>query len=156
LVRTSHERHRELDPDTPVAPTQEVASKQLRRVADLAIATRATLSALIGERGSGKSTFLSRLADTIGPQRVHVVQCPQAGFEALQAELAGLAGNPTLRGPALCKTLRGLDASVIAIDDLQRLVVVNGLADLDAFMSFDREVGGALSWVVTWDVTIPA
>lgn len=146
------EVHRELDPEQDLPePLDVIATAQLQSVAGLAVSTRATLSALIGERGSGKSTFLRRLALQLGSDRVRVVQCTEEGFDALRGELAKLTGDATLRGPALHEGLRGLGLAVIAIDDLQRLVIpaVNGLAALDEFTTFAREVGGELSWVVT-------
>ena len=124
---------------------------QLERVAKLAVSTRSTLTAVVGERGLGKSAFARRLASAIGGDRVRVVQCPEEGFTGLERQLAELVGAPSLRGEALRRSLRETDVAVIVVDDIQRLVVpaVNGLHDLDAFTSFAREVGGALSWVVT-------
>lgn len=128
----------------------EVTDAEVQRVVGLAVSSRPTLTAVIGERGAGKSTFLRRVASDVGGDRVIVLSCPEEGWEALQAELAALCEEPELRGAELCAALRGLGSRVIAIDDLQRLVVpaVNGLRGLDAFTSFARDVGGEISWVV--------
>ncbi len=129
-----------------------VAAAELEQVATMASSGNASLSAVVGERGSGKSVFLERLAaHKVSDVDVHVVECPEEGIGALLGELARLTGQPDLRGEALAQALRGLGRCVIAIDDLQRLIVpaVNGLRGLDAFTAFERSVGGEVSWVVT-------
>lgn len=135
----------------PTALLDDVAGTQLDQVAKLAGTAHATLSSVVGERGSGKSQFLSRLRARVGQDKVRVLTCPEEGIDALMAQLAGLTDDPKLRGPELAAALRKLGAIVIAVDDLQRLVVpaVNGLADLDRFTDFTRQVGAEISWVVT-------
>ncbi|MEX1368586.1 MAG: AAA family ATPase [Nannocystaceae bacterium] len=147
-ARTRAVFERGVSPDAVLA---DVAAAQIDRVAELASSPRPTLSIVVGERGLGKSMFLERVAAKLGRDKVRVMSCPEAGFEALLGELAALAGDPKLRGHALAEALRAKGPLVIALDDLQRLVVpaVNGLQDLDAFTTFAREVGGTVSWVAT-------
>ena len=143
------------DPEAPLTKlVEKAASKELARAIEVAGAARPTLSAIVGERGAGKSVFVRRLKAHFvesGEDRVRVLSCPEEGFDALEAEIAKLTQNPELRGEALCAELRALGEVVIAIDDLQRLIVpaVNGLAGLDRFTNFARDVGGKISWLVT-------
>lgn len=128
-----------------------VGAKQLESVVKVAETERPTLSAVVGERGAGKSVFLTRLKRQLGEERIKIVSCPETGYEGLEAGLAAIAGTPGARGDALAVALRKLGRMVIAVDDLQRLVVpaVNGLRGLDQFATLERAVGGNVSWVVT-------
>lgn len=142
----------QFDPEAiPSDLLHEVAGAEIERVAKLAADPRATLSAIVGERGAGKSIFLNRIAEIVGSDKVRVLRCPEEGFDALSGELGKLVGDESLRDEALSDALRGLGPLVIAVDDLQRLVIpaVNGLRGLDQFTDFARSVGGQISWVVT-------
>ncbi|MEM6290676.1 MAG: ATP-binding protein [Myxococcota bacterium] len=140
------------DPEAiPEDLQSNIANAQLERVAALVVTGSRTLSAVVGERGAGKSVFAKRLAATVEGADVHIISCPEEGFEALQAELAKAAGKPKAKGEDVAKAVRSLGKCVIVIDDIQRLVVpaVNGLRGLDEFIALSREVGGGISWVVT-------
>lgn len=140
------------DPELlPAALVARVASDQIDSVVEVAADPHATLSAVIGERGSGKTVFIACVAEKLGTDRVRVLSCPEEGFEALVVKIAELTGDSSRRGEDLYVALRALGPVVIAVDDLQRLVVpaVNGLRDLDRFTRFAREVGGEVSWLVT-------
>ncbi len=151
-VRPLTPEHRgAFDPeDQEAVPYASVAEDELERVAQLVVASRSTLSAIVAERGSGKTCFLRRLRDRLGAQRVHVLSCPEVGFDGLLPQIAGITGDPLRRGPALVTALRELGPVIIAIDDAQRLVqpAVRGLRDLDRFTAFVREVGAPTSWVI--------
>jgi hypothetical protein len=140
------------DPERiPEALLEDVAATELERVSKHLHSGRRTLTAIVGERGAGKSIFVRRLTETIEDMDIHCVACPEEGADALLAEFARIAGKPNAQGEDLVKAMRGLGRCVIVIDDLQRLVVpaVNGLRGLDTFTNFSREVGGGISWVVT-------
>ena len=128
-----------------------VAEAQLERVIEQLRSGRRTLTAIVGERGAGKSVFVSRLQETAENIDVHCISCPEEGMDALLREFAKLTDKPNAEGEDLAKAMRSLGRCVIVVDDLQRLVVpaVNGLRGLDAFTDFSREVGGGISWVVT-------
>ena len=140
------------DPENVPDPLIDtIATKQLASVTELVRSSGRTLTAVIGERGAGKSVFVRRLAASVEDIQVHCVTCPEEGIDALLAELARIAGNPGASGDDLVRSVRELGRCVIVVDDVQRLVVpaVNGLRDLDAFTNFSRAVGGGISWVVT-------
>lgn len=140
------------DPEVLPSPLlSNIASAELERAGTLLQSGRRTLTAVVGERGAGKSVFVDRLRESVEGIELHTIDCPEEGAEALLAEFAKLAGKPNARGEDLAKAMRGLGRCVIVIDDLQRLVVpaVNGLKGLDTFTDFSREVGGGISWVVT-------
>lgn len=138
----------ELVPD-PLLNT--VADAELERVAKHLRSGRRTLTAIVGEKGAGKSVFIRRLQESVDDIAVHCVSCPEEGAEALLAEFARIADKPTAEGEDLVQAVRSLGRCVIVVDDLQRLVVpaVNGLRGLDTFTDFSRAVGGGISWVVT-------
>lgn len=139
------------DPEHPNPPPfDEVGCTELEKVAKLVEAHGSTLSAVVGERGMGKTALLTRLQQRLGPG-IEVIQCPEVGLPGLMERIAAVAGDATLEGPALVEALRKRGHLVIAIDDAQRLIepAVRGLRELDRLIAFAREVGGELSWVIT-------
>ncbi len=140
------------DPELVPDPLLDsVGSPELERVADQLRSGRRTLTAIVGEKGAGKSVFIRRLQESVDGIDVHCVSCPEEGADALLRDFAKIAGKPTAEGEELIVAMRGLGRCVVVVDDLQRLVVpaVNGLRGLDTFTDFSRAVGGGISWVVT-------
>ncbi|MCA9708805.1 MAG: hypothetical protein KDK70_23365, partial [Myxococcales bacterium] len=87
-------------------PIEEVGKGQLDAVVTLIESPRSTLSAVIGERGKGKTSFLRRLEQRMGPERIKVVSCPEIGLEGLMLRIAALTGDREATGPALAEALR--------------------------------------------------
>lgn len=140
------------DPELVPDPLLDsVGSSELERVADQLRSGRRTLTAIVGEKGAGKSVFIRRLQESVEDIDVHCISCPEEGADALLKEFAKIAGKPTAEGEDLVGAMRSLGRCVVVVDDLQRLVVpaVNGLRGLDTFTDFSRAVGGGISWVVT-------
>lgn len=142
------------DPELQVPDVMDtVATSELDRVLAVVGDATPTLTAIVGERGSGKSVLLRRLGQALDEQQIihHFITCPDQGFEALFSTLAQLIGQPDAGRDELVLELRSRGRCVIAIDDIQRLVIpaVNGLRGLDAFTSFVRDVRGEISWVIT-------
>jgi len=139
------------DPERRGELLDVVAQAKLEVVAKLAQSPRPTLSAIVAERGGGKSTFTERLVAHLGPDHCIEVSCPEEGFDHLVTDLAKAIGKAGLSEEQLVEALRGMGQRVIVIDDVQRLVVpaVNGLAELDRFTTLARKTGGEISWVVT-------
>ena len=139
------------DPDQLDAPEVEIAARsELELVATLTETPRSTLSAIVAERGMGKTTFLRRLRARVGAEGIKVVTCPEIGLEGLIPRIAGLAGDSTLRGPELAEALRRSTLRIVAIDDAQRLIqpALRGLRELDELIALTRQVGGQVSWVI--------
>ncbi|MCH9684259.1 MAG: ATP-binding protein [Deltaproteobacteria bacterium] len=152
LERVDADCYAAFDPDLlPPEALAEVDGAALEQIVNLGQTPGATLAAVVGERGMGKSTFLVQLTERLGPERTKVVPCPEDGLPGLMRLIAGLTGDPEARGTQLAEALRELGPLTIAIDDAQRLIqpAVRGFAQLDAFTAFARDVGGQISWVVT-------
>ncbi|MFO7562742.1 MAG: AAA family ATPase [Enhygromyxa sp.] len=162
-------------------PMQAIAADLLAEIVALKTSQRGTLSALIGERGAGKSTFLRRLAAMLEEQgeaqaegqgqpepseeppsadqhpefgrlTVRVIQCPPGGFSMLAraiAESIGLSRNASRE--QITEELSRQTPLVFLIDDAHRLVrpAIGGLAGLDKFAEFAREVSGDASWIAS-------
>ena len=128
-----------------------VASRERDALVEAVTSDEWTVSALVGERGMGKTTTLLSLREHADDRRVLVVQCPAAGFAGLVVSLAASLG---VQGPITPQTLAAALAEagkmVIAIDDAQRMVrpTVGGLQGLDAFWELSRAAGPNVSWVV--------
>lgn len=132
-------------------PVDAVGELEVGRLLALVEAPRSTLSAIIGERGMGKSSMLRRLEKQLGAHRLKVVSCPEVGLAGLTARIAAIAGEEKRQlGPELAEALREMGPLAIAIDDAQRLMqpAVRGLRELDALTAFARDVGGQISWVI--------
>ncbi len=131
-------------------PIEAIGQAEVGQIATLLDAPRSTLSAIIGERGMGKTSVLRRLEKQLGPDRLKVVSCPEIGLEGLMARIAAITGDREHKGSELAEVLRKMGPMAIAIDDAQRLIqpAVRGLRELDRFTAFARDVGGQISWVV--------
>lgn len=128
----------------------EPQSKIIDSVVERSERLRSTLTAVVGERGSGKSTFLRRLSER---DDAHVfpgvINCPAIGLNGLMEALAGAlecdVGDPVGVGRQLCA--RGI--GMVCVDNLQRIVrpSIGGLRDLDRFVAFITQVGTEITWV---------
>lgn len=131
----------ELDP--------EVAADALAELQRVVAEPRATLSAIVGERGMGKTTLLRRL-EAATQARMLVVDCPVDGFDALLAAMArALKASNTVE--AIASALASSELNVVAIDGVQRLVrpTVGGMRGLDRLGELARQTEGEIAWIVT-------
>ncbi|PRQ05909.1 hypothetical protein ENSA5_00210 [Enhygromyxa salina] len=128
-----------------------IAADKLDEIITLKVRHRGTLSAVIGERGSGKTTFLCRLAraleaeaenyehdgheaekasaasgerhEEFGRLTVRQIQCPPGGFRQLQRAIAESVGLPRSTPPDdIVTALSKQTPLVFLIDDAHRLV----------------------------------
>ncbi len=111
--------------------------------------------AVVGERGAGKTTTLSRVA---GRADTVTVQCPVGGLEALRRELvsrAGLAEDATLDQAAAAIDAPDRDAGLL-IDDAHRLIlpVMGGLAAFDHLIEIARRRSSTCTWVLAIDESV--
>lgn len=116
---------------------------------ELTVADACTLSAVVGERGAGKTTFLKRVIERSNDATC-LVSCPPEGFEALLEVLAVQFGAESYEPESVTAAIRKAGAALICIDDAQRMIApaVGGLEQLDSFTRFALEVGGDVSWIV--------
>jgi hypothetical protein len=155
-----------------------IGRELLDEIIELKVAHRGTLSAVIGERGAGKSTFLRRLArelearaedyeheeregtetpeserhEEYGRLTVRRIQCPPGGFRQLQRAIAeSLDLDRNTPPDQIAAALSQRTPLVFLIDDAHRLVrpAIGGLEGLDRFADFAREVSGDASWIAS-------
>lgn len=126
----------------------DIARAEIEAAARLIRTPRATISAVVGERGMGKSTFLRRLAAAVDDE-VIIVECPVGGYAELVAALSRQIGADGDDLDAALEALSSRRRTVVCIDDAQRLVrpVIGGLRGLDALGDLARRVGSHVSWV---------
>ncbi len=116
---------------------------------ELARTEASTLSAVVGERGAGKTTFLKRVIER-SEDTTCIVGCPPEGFDALLEALAVQFDASDYEPHTVASAIRGAGAAVICVDDAHRMIApaVGGLEQLDRFTRFALEVGGDVSWIV--------
>jgi len=144
----------QLDPSYEISDEAFVAGPCEQAIVDLQgqqFDDRVTVSAVIGEAGSGKSTAVLHLVKKT-PNSL-VVQSAYEGFDALIGQLARaleLAGGQPSELEA--RVLAALQKSVrlVVVDDAHRLVrpTVGGLAELDRLLAFARRSSPGNSWVL--------
>jgi hypothetical protein len=161
----------------------EIADHAIAEITGLVVAHRGTLSAVIGERGSGKSMFLHRLeaafmreaeafeaapadADTnanpqtgvhaeFGRLTVRRIQCPPGGFNRLQQAIAVSIGLPRdTPKDVVVKSLSEQTPLVFLIDDAHRLVRP-AIGGLEGLDSF-ADFAREVSGDASWVATIGA
>jgi len=113
------------------------------------------LYALVGEKGSGKSSALRHLTSLIGPT---VTVEATKGLPSLRDALAKAANQPA--GASIEAIARHFDQQgplkAVLLDDAQRLVqpVMGGLAPFDQLISLARSHSGRCAWVFSLDQVI--
>ena len=148
--RIERELYEQLGPQAPAEPILPgPAKKLLERALELSRGDATTMTTVVGERGSGKSTFLHRLCEMSDDKTV-VVDCPPQGFDALLSGLAKAFGAPSDDPDTLTRTIREAGPCLICIDDAHSMIApaVGGLAQLDSFTRFALLVGGDVSWML--------
>ena len=113
-----------------------------------------TITAIVGERGLGKTAALRDLAEqTVGEGRAITISADQRGLSGVVEDLVVELGVKT-RGRSLDAVARALandeSMKVVVVDDLQRMAVpaIGGLADLDTLVQLGRNCGGHCAWLI--------
>ena len=141
-------------PDVIHDPLPAAIERSLAQIQQTVDGPHATISAVISERGGGKSFVLRRLQRAFDERPTLFVQCPAGGFDSLLRALGSAAGSPSSTPASVAQALRQDKGLLIIVDDVQRLIkpALRGLRDLDRFTAFVREVGGSTAWVVGFGV----
>lgn len=111
------------------------------------------LFAIVGERGSGKSSLIARLAET--SERVFEVDCPTGGLAAFRRALNEALGLPP--DADFADEVRKLDVegedSAVLVDDAHHLIkpMMEGLVEFDAVLEMARESSQDCTWVFAID-----
>jgi hypothetical protein len=116
-------------------------------------ATGGGVYAVVGERGSGRSTVLHRVSDT--RDDVGMVDCPFEGVDALTAALAQKLDLPAasdLESMAAQLDAQQRDLGII-IDNAHRLIqpLMGGLAEFDRLIDCARRHSNHCAWLISMD-----
>lgn len=143
------------DPDAPASEILPIGpSSRIEGLISSVDEGRSALVAVVGGRGAGKSSFLSRLVSD-SDERIYdlVIDCPAEGLSSLYLEIEGAVGASLSDRQAFEQALDAKGAKVLCVDNLHRLVwpTIGGLAELDDFIAFARGWSQRLSWVVAME-----
>ena len=109
--------------------------------------------AVVGERGSGRSTVLRRVSESRA--KVAFAECPFDGLQSLSQVLATATNLPPtdeLDAVAAALDTRSHDVGIV-IDDAHRLIrpVMGGLAEFDRLIDCARRHSTNCAWVLSFD-----
>ena len=112
---------------------------------------RSRVCALTGERGLGKTSLLSALADELGAEACLFVRVEGESYEAVLSAISaalGLAAEPTVE--MVDEALRSRNIRLICIDDAQRLIrpYIGGLAHFDGLIRFAQRSQSPTTWLI--------
>lgn len=148
---------RALGPESGASgPVRSAADAPVKEVIDRIKATGGGSIAIVGERGSGKTTLIERIV--AGCAGLVSLTCTRDGTTGLRTQLneaLGLpAATPMERAAQSIDTRKGDRA--LLIDDAQFLVrpMMGGLAELDAVLSLMRHHSTNCTWVFAFDEAI--
>lgn len=131
-----------------------VARKELTRLVELADQNQSGTTAIIAERGGGKTSLLQRLALKAEGKAV-IFDCPPGGFDAFYQALAGALGvtGTEISSYEIEKRLKETDIQVVGIDNLHRLSrpVMGGQKDINRSSELVRGIQVDVLWVLGLD-----
>jgi len=129
-----------------------IRSKELQEVVKTVTGDAGGLAGIVGERGSGKSTLIRRVADELGDAML-VVGCPPGGWKPLSYALAEAVGidDPELLPEQFGPRLTELGVKVMAIDDFHRLPRprLGGQAGVDQIEWISSKVSNDVFWLLS-------
>lgn len=150
-IRAGFASSRAFDPDTLNPELLDIGpSKRISKMVAWLDEGRHSLIAVVGERGSGKSSFLARLARDEEQEILNeVIDCPKSGLADLYARLEAQVGARIADQDAFAERLEASENQVICIDNLHRLVKtsIGGLEELDEFIGFARRWNQSVTWI---------
>ncbi len=133
-----------------------VADKQIDEIIARVREPGGAVFALVGERGSGKSTILTRIRKKT-PDTV-VVSCPVGGISEFRRALRLALGLDEDASSQEVLELLNKDEGdkALLVDDAQHLVrpFVDGLQELDGLVALARESSTHCTWVFAFDSVI--
>lgn len=146
-----------LSPERP-APEfiSSAADASLQEVIRKIASSGGGIFAIVGERGLGKSTLLSRIQQSVS--EVVTMSCPRGGVEAFGQELGQAlrhSGSPSIEASAQFVDATLLEGALL-VDDAQHLIrpSIGGLSDLDEVLDLARSHSVNCAWVFAFDAVI--
>ena len=111
--------------------------------------------AIVGERGTGKTSALRRIAEQTGHLFLDAGTTGLSGLRAALANELGLSVDLSLDALAARLEERG-QVRVVLIDDVQHFVqpILGGLAGFDELLAVATRHAGAVTWVFAFDSVI--
>lgn len=132
------------------------ADEELEEVASRIDAEGGGVFAIVGERGSGKTTLIRRLLKS-HPASKHVECPPGDPVEVRRALLAALdledgAGDEEIRDRLQAMP----EDNALILDDAHRLVrhTIGGLVELDRMLALARDSSNVCTWVFAFDASV--
>ena len=139
-----------------VEPVRSAADAQVQAVIERIKAAGGGAIAIVGERGSGKTTLVERIV-THCPSSLRVT-CSVDGLPGLRIQLnLALGLSPTTTLELAAKSLDGrVGDSALLIDDAQYLIrpMMGGLAEFDGVLSLFRRHSRNCTWVLAFDEAV--
>jgi len=132
-------------------------SPQVHAMRALVRSERASIVAVTGERGEGKTTFLGRIVSDLDDRDWYEVGCQAGGFASVVAQLAKKVDLPPGADEAqVIARLNERAPRVVSIDDAHRLIkpLIGGLKDIDDLIRFMRGGHPETSWLI--GISMPA
>jgi hypothetical protein len=137
--------------ETPLI--DKAARKTVATLVEILESRAGTTAALVGERGSGKSCTVRRVAEKLD-RKTMLVQCPFGSYDELARLISDKLEVPwDSETGRLAEALRASDTDVVIVDDVHRLTrpVIGGVVEADRLRSLIRETGDEVAWMLTLD-----
>lgn len=133
------------------------AEAEMEQVLERLFDASGTVTALVGEKGQGKTVFGRRLSEKIGPAQVVHVRCTETGYDSLVSALSrevGLRANANEE--ELTAALKERAPRLVWIDDATRMIrpLIGGLRDYDRLAHLARETAHGTDWL--FGISAPA
>ncbi|MCB9590790.1 MAG: AAA family ATPase [Polyangiaceae bacterium] len=157
LSRIPEEQYFALSPETEAQElVQTAADAELEAINDRIAQVGGGVFAIVGERGSGKTTLVKRVLEQ-HPDSTYQ-RCPTGGTIELLTQLKRqLKLTPDADNSQLIAALDGIeDDNALIVDDAHRLVkpTIGGLQELDEVLALARDSSRLCTWVFVFDSTM--
>ncbi len=132
-------------------------SPEVHAMRALVRSERASIVAIVGERGEGKTTFLGRVVHDLDDRERYEVRCESGGFPAFFAQLAAAVDlQADAEESQVVERLNERAPKVVAIDDAHRLIkpLIGGLRDIDRLVRLMRGGHPETTWLIA--MSMPA
>lgn len=144
-------------PDLSDVPLENYMRAEIKEVQDLLVRPQGSVIAIMGERGLGKTAVMFRAVEEVPAAQRLNLSCGFGGLEELLAQWkSALQLEDSASIQAIADQISNLKISVVAIDDIHRLIrpVIGGLKEFDLLMDLVRNISKSTSVILTLDEPI--